>query len=441
MHASCKHSNFRSTAAMGRLLLILLVCLAFRPITTEAFLHVSAALPRAYYSSSSSVSCAVRNACGSTRIKLSSSSSNNNNNNDQDPFNEPDQQPKPTSKIRRLSSKLRTGVSRVAGRGGSDVVQSVAETAWTGVNKIASRGGSDVKSMTRNARSGLSSLSRRAGSATSSLQTALQQGQTNTVSVLQWLDSQAKDGVSTTNAKAKDIVLQFTGKSDYVFGDITRELVQRTKSSNVSLQDLLLLLKIFLTVGASFTPLAKLLPLTVLLDMLNVSLEARIGGKLLEVLAESLDDRFRAAFTAEELGDLAKRSLIVGITAFTGKERYEAGDIERAVKKEEVVQQLPQDGGTTVEAINSTGSTPTNTTPAQQQQLPRQPTTKTLNLRLDPEFEAWDAAFRDSHAGDWEMAIESSLNNSNQINSKTLDMEIISELDEWDRKFERMDSR
>ena len=352
--------------------------------------------------------------------------------------------------------------SEGARRRSKEVVQSVARTAQTGLTGIGSvagsvagsagsglvsalkRGKSDTVAVARTARSGITGIATRvgsvAGSAGSSLVGAIQQGRTDTVAVVQWLDNQAKDGVSTTNTKAKDIVLKFTGKSDYVFGDIAKEVIRRASSSDVSIQDILLLLKILLTVGASFTPLAKILPLTVLLDMMNVSIEARIGGKLLEVLAESLDDRFKAAVTAEELGDLAKRSLVIGITSFTGKERYEEGDIEQAVQEQQAQQQQQQQqeqAGTVQNSPMTSASTlsvNSNVTPQYQLQ---QPAPKTLDLTLGPEIEAWDAAFRDNHPGDWESAIETSLN-AEQISPKDLDKEIVSELDEWDKQFEAL---
>jgi len=312
-------------------------------------------------------------------------------------------------------------------------------------NNIASRRASAVaQTVARTARSGFSNLSDRAaaglvvaGIATENLQGILQQGQSNTVSIIQWIDGYAKEGVSNTNSLAKIAVLKFTGKSKYVFGDIAREIIRRASSSSVSLQDLMLLLKIFLTVGASFTPLAKFLPLTVLLDMLNVSIESRVGGRLLQVLAESIDERFLAAFTAEELGDLAKRSLLAGITAFTGRNRYEAGDIEQAVQKE--VDRLQQQEK--VPDNNNVGNLPAvmnfQIIQQQQQQQEQQKSVMTLDLCLGPEFEAWDSAFRESHPGDWAQAVETAIH-FNQLDVKELDKELVSELEEWDERFARL---
>jgi hypothetical protein len=107
----------------------------------------------------------------------------------------------------------------------------------------------------------------------------------------------------------------------------------------VNIQDAILLLKILLAIGATVGPLAELLPFTFLLEALNISIEQKVGGKVLEVLAKSLDSRIVGAlFSSEDrslIGDVAKRSLISGISSFTGKTNYESGDIQRAVLEHE----------------------------------------------------------------------------------------------------------
>ena len=67
------------------------------------------------------------------------------------------------------------------------------------------QGRSDTVSMARQARSRLTGWVMNAGSSSSSsiAGTLLQQSRTDTMAVVQWLDNQAKDGVSKTNAKAK----------------------------------------------------------------------------------------------------------------------------------------------------------------------------------------------------------------------------------------------
>jgi hypothetical protein len=80
------------------------------------------------------------------------------------------------------------------------------------------------------------------------------------------------------------------------------------------------------------------LPLTVLLEALNVSLEQKIGGKVLEALALSIDNRIVAAFSSDDkvqLGDAVKRTVLTGVLAFTGKSKYESGDIQRVIENSE----------------------------------------------------------------------------------------------------------
>ena len=84
-------------------------------------------------------------------------------------------------------------------------------------------------------------------------------------------------------------------------------------------------------------PLAELLPFTFLIEALNVSLEQKVGAKILEVLATTLDNRIVAAlFTSDDkslIGDVIKRSALSGVLKFTGKSNYESGDIQRAVQR------------------------------------------------------------------------------------------------------------
>jgi hypothetical protein len=95
--------------------------------------------------------------------------------------------------------------------------------------------------------------------------------------------------------------------------------------------------KILLALGATIGPMAELLPFTLLIEALNLSLEQKVGGKILEVLSKTLDDRIVAAlFTTNDkglIGDVIKRSVLGGILDFTGKSIYESGDIQRAVQR------------------------------------------------------------------------------------------------------------
>ena len=133
-------------------------------------------------------------------------------------------------------------------------------------------------------------------------------------------------------------------------------------------------------------------------------------------LASLLDDRFSAAFTGDDkfqLGDMTKRAVMGTILDFTGKETYESGDIERAVNESD-----QEDG------LNETS-----------------PVNKIIEIRVDPEFEEWDDAFRDSHP-EADLALTKSLitataeDSMNEWTPKSLDMEIASELEQWDKIFQ-----
>jgi len=62
--------------------------------------------------------------------------------------------------------------------------------------------------------------------------------------VAQWIDSQAKSGTNIVSSKAKTLVLNFTGKNEYQFGDVTKELVHRVSSADINMQDFILVLKV-----------------------------------------------------------------------------------------------------------------------------------------------------------------------------------------------------
>ena len=100
-----------------------------------------------------------------------------------------------------------------------------------------------------------------------------------------------------------------------------------------------LFVQILLALGTTIGPFAELLPFTFLVEVLNVSLEQKVGGKILEVLTTALDNRLVAAlFTADDkslIGDVVRRTVLGGVLTFTGKSSYEAGDLQRAVEQDE----------------------------------------------------------------------------------------------------------
>jgi hypothetical protein len=138
-----------------------------------------------------------------------------------------------------------------------------------------------------------------------------------------WLDTQAKEKVE-----------RFTNKPDYQFGDISKEIVRRLLKGEYSRDDLLLLLKIVATIGINFQPVAHVLPIKVLIDLLNLSLEASIaqtlGNKVIVVITHEIDGRMKEMVTGNrdyQMGDYTKR--IIG--RWTGRESYEFGDVTRTI--------------------------------------------------------------------------------------------------------------
>lgn len=68
-----------------------------------------------------------------------------------------------------------------------------------------------------------------------------------------WLDSEAKSKVQ-----------EFTNKDgDYEFGDISKEIIRRVKSGEYTVDDILFLCKILVSLGMEFKPVASVLPVKV----------------------------------------------------------------------------------------------------------------------------------------------------------------------------------
>jgi hypothetical protein len=167
--------------------------------------------------------------------------------------------------------------------------------------------------------------------------------------VSRFLDQQAKGSVSKLTNKtdykfgdltlwadsfAKEKVSNFTSKSGYEVGDISKEVVRRARSGEYSLEDMFLALRILLSAGASLSPIASVLPIKILFELLNFGLAQDITGKLVEVIAVSLDERVKKAVTGDsnyQLGDLTKKKTVEALAKFTDKESYEFGDISRKV--------------------------------------------------------------------------------------------------------------
>ena len=123
-----------------------------------------------------------------------------------------------------------------------------------------------------------------------------------------WLDAQAKDKVN-----------EFTEKDKYQFGDITKEIIRRVRSGEYTVDDIILLCKVIVAIGVNFQPIASVLPVKLLMEMLDVSIAQDLSGKLVNMLSKEVDKRMKSALLGDEnyeVGDLTKRA----ISQFTGKE-------------------------------------------------------------------------------------------------------------------------
>ena len=96
-----------------------------------------------------------------------------------------------------------------------------------------------------------------------------------------------------------------------------RELVRILEDGRWNMEDLSLLLRITLLLGAQLTPAASILPVRALLDVYGASLADELGSKVLDELGDVLKERMR-------------RGISDSVRGFTGKDEYEFGDLSRA---------------------------------------------------------------------------------------------------------------
>jgi hypothetical protein len=164
--------------------------------------------------------------------------------------------------------------------------------------------------------------------------------------ISKWLDKKAKNDIG-----------KFTNKQEgdaYQFGDISKELIRRLRDGEYTRDDLLLFIKIVATIGINLTPVARILPIKVLTELLNLSLEATIaqsiGDKIISSLTNEIDSRMKEFVTGNreyQLGDYTNNV----ISKWTGKDKYEFGDLtkiifqKRKARKQQQQQQKQVDEG------------------------------------------------------------------------------------------------
>lgn len=132
------------------------------------------------------------------------------------------------------------------------------------------------------------------------------------------------------DASVKKKVCEMTGKSDYTPGDLSKEILKRALSGEYKLEDIAMLFKILLSIGASVSPVAGALPAKILIELLNVSIASQLGDKAVGALSSELDRRMKEAVTGNpeyQLGDFTKKQLM----KFINKDEYSFGDITKTI--------------------------------------------------------------------------------------------------------------
>ena len=154
----------------------------------------------------------------------------------------------------RRTSEITSGFVSVAERGGSDI-QSLAVNAISSVDKVTKKGTRDVRRTTL--------LEQRAVKKNTDVLVASGKGfsdmhffevvsfapKIEATEIVKWIDSQARSGTDMVGSKAKTLVLNFTGRREYRFGDVTKELIHRVVSQEITMRDWILLLKVSATHG------------------------------------------------------------------------------------------------------------------------------------------------------------------------------------------------
>jgi hypothetical protein len=207
-----------------------------------------------------------------------------------------------------------------------------------------------------------------------------------------WVDGRIKERIGTLTDKEEyefgdltkwawnqvgNVTQNYTGKETYEVGDLSKAVIRRVRSGEYALNDVSLACRILLSAGMGFLmPVASILPLRTLLDLVNIGLAQEVSGRLLEELAGFLDRRFKEALTGNQnyqLGDLTKDKLKSAITNWTGKDSYEFGDITRHIQKL---------------ATQSTSTSGSNKTPPQ------------IHIEENSmrDLDEWDAKFLNQHS-------------------------------------------
>jgi hypothetical protein len=137
-----------------------------------------------------------------------------------------------------------------------------------------------------------------------------------------WLDQQGRGKVSQW-------LEGFTNNPDYKFGDLSREVLRRLQTGQYSSEDVWLFLKIVAVVGFNLQPVASILPIKVVIEMLEVGIAQQLSDKVINTLTSEVDSRMKQFVTGDKdykIGDFTKK-------AVTGSKDYQFGDLTKNAVK------------------------------------------------------------------------------------------------------------
>ena len=114
------------------------------------------------------------------------------------------------------------------------------------------------------------------------------------------------------------------------FGEISKNVFRSIKNGEYKVVDVYLFFKTIAISGVNASPLARMFPFKVLVELLNYSLRLDVNSRLNVLIAEEIDYRLKKSVfdKKRELGAQTRMAL----QEFTGKEDYEAGDVLEAVQ-------------------------------------------------------------------------------------------------------------
>ena len=156
-----------------------------------------------------------------------------------------------SNQVERKTSDITSGFASAAQRGSSDI-QKISDTAKSSVEWAAKKGTKDMKKTTLRAQKAVKNTTGGLANAGGHLSEmhffqvdfSPYAPKIKAEEVTRWIDSQAKSGSEIVGSKTKTLILNFTGKNEYRFGDVTKEVIHRVASQEIDVRDWILLLKV-----------------------------------------------------------------------------------------------------------------------------------------------------------------------------------------------------